>query len=62
MKTFIRSIRSYLLLIVLSMAYMATAQAQVVEVSSADPNTAEQGTIDLDVVITSINIFASVRP
>ena len=51
MKTLTRSIRSYLLLIALSMAYMATAQAQVVEVNSADPNSAEQGTIDLDVVI-----------
>lgn len=44
-------IGSQTLLILLSMVLMTAVQAQPVEVNSADPNNAEQGTVDFDVVI-----------
>ncbi len=43
---------AYFVLIVLGIAGISTAQAQQVAVKSADPNTAEQATVNLDVKIT----------
>ena len=51
MKSRSQSISTYLFLIVLTIAYMTTAQAQEVQVNSANPNSAVQGTLDLDIEI-----------
>lgn len=51
MKSRYQSISTCLFLIVLVFACMTTAQAQEVQVNSANPNSAEQGTVELDVEI-----------
>ena len=52
MKSRIHHIRTYLFPILLGITCMATTQAQEVQVDFADPSSAEQGTIDLDVEIS----------
>jgi len=52
MKSQMHRIRTYLFLILLGISCMATTQAQEVQVTSADPSSAEQGTVELDVEIT----------
>ncbi len=49
MKSRMHRIRTYLFLILLGITCMATTQAQEVQVNSANPSSAEQGTVDLDV-------------
>jgi hypothetical protein len=51
MKTRTHVISTHLFLFLLGFAVMATSQAQDVQVNSADPSSAVQGTIDLDVEI-----------
>lgn len=51
MKSRYQSISTCLFLMVLVFACMTTAQAQEVQVNSANPSSAEQGTFDLDVEI-----------
>ncbi len=51
MKTRTPVISTHLFLFLLGFAVMATSQAQDVQVNSADPSSAVQGTIDLDVEI-----------
>lgn len=52
MKSRKRAICTHLFLILLGFAYMATAEAQKLQVKSANPSTAVQGTFGLDVEIT----------
>ena len=52
MKSRMHRIRTYLFLILLGITCMATTQAQEVQVNSANPTSAEQGTLDLDVEIS----------
>jgi hypothetical protein len=52
MKSRMHRIRTYLFLILLGITCMATTQAQDVQVNSAYPSSAEQGTVELDVEIT----------
>ena len=51
MKSHNQSVSVYFLLTVLAVACMSIAQAQDVQVNSANPSSAEQGTFDLDVEI-----------
>ena len=52
MNVLTRSAFSFLLLVLLGFAWISTSQAQEVQVNSANPNSALQGTIDLDVEIS----------